>query len=554
MKNWALFIIISGLSFPFISQGQSTYLPEGSKDYQTNERLEIKEQKNSNLLFSTVKPYSRKLLVENANYLDSLVQKNGGVRSLTDRYNLTSLQNNNEEWSANNSQPKSFNTLYKSRQNLIEVNNKDIFLTADPILRFQAGIETPGSHNVSLATYGITSRGLIAKKIGFSFSLSANNEKGPQFYTSRVLQYNAVPGFGKYNNGNNNSFNYIDARGYVTFGFVKHIDVQIGYDKNFIGNGYRSMFLSDFASSYPFLKINTRIWKLNYENIFAQLEPLNFGGIPKTNQHKYMVMHHLSINLAKSVNLGLFESIILARDNHFDFEYLNPIIFLRQAEGNVGSPDKAHVGIDLKANVAKKFQFYSQFLLDEFLLHQFVHHTGFWANKWAFQAGAKYIDAFKIPNLDLQLETNIVRPFTFSHYDPITNYSTFNQPLADPIGSNFHEVIGIVKYQPLPKWRFSARLIYYDQGLDSAGLNTGSNIFLDYRTRPRDYGFKIAGGNKATCANATINAGYEIFDNLFVEASALFRKYTVANGVGNNSTSMFSLGVRWNIAQREYNY
>jgi hypothetical protein len=30
--------------------------------------------------------------------------------------------------------------------------------------------------------------------------------------------------------------------GYFTFGVTKYIDVQFGYDKNFIGNGYRSLF------------------------------------------------------------------------------------------------------------------------------------------------------------------------------------------------------------------------------------------------------------------------------------------------------------------------
>ena len=29
-------------------------------------------------------------------------------------------------------------------------------------------------------------------------------------------------------------------------------------------------------------------------------------------------------------------------------------------------------------------------------------------NKWGIQLGAKYIDAFGVPNLDLQLESNIV--------------------------------------------------------------------------------------------------------------------------------------------------
>ena len=87
----------------------------------------------------------------------------------------------------------------------------------------------------------------------------------------------------------------------------------------------------------------------------------------------------------------------------------------------------------------------------------------------ACQLGGKYVDAFNIKNLDLQFETNRARPYTYSHYDSIANYTHYNQPLAHPLGANFQEFIGIVKYQPAPKWYINARAIYYYQGLDSAG-------------------------------------------------------------------------------------
>ena len=71
-----------------------------------------------------------------------------------------------------------------------------------------------------------------------------------------------MPGVGFYKTFKQNGVDYFDARGYITFNAAKYIDFQFGYDKNFIGNGYRSMFLSDWGNSYLFLKINTRIWKL----------------------------------------------------------------------------------------------------------------------------------------------------------------------------------------------------------------------------------------------------------------------------------------------------
>ena len=114
---------------------------------------------------------------------------------------------------------------------------------------------------------------MIANRIGFSTTLTDNQERGPQFFQSRVNQFNAVPGVGFYKPFKQSGFDYFDARGYITFNAAKYIDFQFGYDKNFIGNGYRSLFLSDWGNSYLFLKLNTRIWKFNYENLFMELMP-----------------------------------------------------------------------------------------------------------------------------------------------------------------------------------------------------------------------------------------------------------------------------------------
>ena len=78
--------------------------------------------------------------------------------------------------------------------------------------------------------------------------------------------------------------------------------------------------------------------------------------------------------------------------------------------------------------------------------------------------------------------------------------------MAHPLGANFDELIVIGRYQPSPKWNIEGKLIYYRQGIDSAGQNFGSNIFLNYETRSDgDYGYKIGSGNLAHCINMSAN-------------------------------------------------
>jgi Capsule assembly protein Wzi len=269
---------------------------------------------------------------------------------------------------------------------------------------------------------------------------------------------------------------------------------------------------------------------------------------------KYAAMHHLSMNVTKWLNIGLFEGVIFGRKNRFDFQYLNPLIFYRHIESNNGSKDNAVAGLDFKANIAHRAQFYGQFLLDEFILSEIKNNPTSWANKWGIQAGIKYVDAFGVPNLDVQVETNRVRPFTYSHTDTVANYTHYNQPLAHPLGANFQEVLAIVNYQPAPKWYISAKAIYYYQGLDSAGQNFGSNPMRKNSDRSRSTGFKIGSGSKATCLNSIVQVSYEWKENLYFDLSYQYRNYKIANIAGQSNTSLITAGVRLNMFKRDYDF
>ena len=569
IKSFLKLLIFVG---PMNAAAQSTYLNQGAKETHFIDRVEIKQQRNTDLNFSTLRPFNRKYIVQEVQFLDSARL---GYRDSTgadkfkewkdfnltavDEYNMQSLLMNNSEWVT---VPKEnfmsrkplLNTFYKTKANFIEVNNKDFFLAVNPVIQFSLGMEKNNSDKVYLSSRGVSVRGLIGKKVGFSSFITDNQERGPQFFQQQVKNFRAVPGVGFYKTFKGTGVDYFDGRGYITFNAAKFIDFQFGYDKNFIGNGYRSLFLSDGGNSYLFAKINTRIWKLNYQNLFMELMPQFTKSGDTLLDRKYAAMHHLSMNVTKWLNVGLFEGIIFGRKNHFDFQYLNPIIFLRHIEGSVGSPDNAVAGFDFKANVAHKLQFYGQFLLDEFILSQVKNNPTSWVNKFGIQAGVKYIDAFGIKNFDLQGEINRVRPFTYTHNDTIANYTHYNQPLAHPLGANFQEFIGIAHYQPAAKWTIDARAIYYYQGLDSANQNFGGNIFKNYTTRIKDNGFTVGSGARATCFNGTILISYELKQNLFLDASLQSRTYKVANQAGQNNTTLVSAGIRLNMFRRSYDF
>jgi hypothetical protein len=268
---------------------------------------------------------------------------------------------------------------------------------------------------------------------------------------------------------------------------------------------------------------------------------------------KYAAMHYLSMNVKNWLNVGLFEGIVFGRKDHFDFQYMNPIIFYRHIEGSLGSPDNAMAGLDVKANLKHGIQLYGQFIMDEFIISRVRKQPTNWTNKFGFQFGAKYIDAFGVKNLDMQVELNRVRPFTYSHSDSIANFTHYNQPLAHPLGANFQEILGIIRYQPAPKWMLDARVIYYEKGMDSANTNFGGNIFKIYSTRTGEDGFSVGSGLFTSCLNTTLDISYELKYNLFVDAGFQYRSFKAINSKRSDNIN-YSLGLRLNLWKRRYDF
>lgn len=565
--------------FVFAVRGQSTDIPFGSKDYPVLDRLEIKSGHLPGNFSSVVKPISREAAVQYVLTVDSLSLGDDSAALLAahpywktiglsdiDRYNMRKVLADNGEWvpagveGFEASKKPVLKTFYKNKTNLYQVDQPDFFLAVNPLLLLQAGKESGNDDPLYINTRGVELRGRIADKIGFYTMFTENQERPPLFVQDRANKMQAVPGVGYYKLLKSGGYDYLRATGYVTFGVTKYINVQFGYGNNFIGDGYRSLFLGNSSADYLYLKLNTHIWKLDYSNVFAELTAQH----PRTGDYlrpkKYMAMHRLGIDITHWLNAGVFENVIFFRKDHFEFQYLNPIIFYRTIEQMVGSPDNANLGFDVKANVAHHFQFYSQFFLDELKVKEFLGGNGWWGNKWGLQLGGKYVDAFNIPNLDLQGEVNIVRPYTYTHNDSVSNYTHYNQPLAHPLGANFVELIALARYQPVPRLYLSARAIYSNQGMDDTDTNWGSNIFLDYNTREKDYGNDLKQGLLSKVANVSLTASYEIRDNLFFDLNYLGRRTGGAYKeafpeIGSRgSMNAFNAAIRWNLGRRSYDY
>jgi hypothetical protein len=572
-------LLLALVIFSLSVQAQETYMPLDPEKYHLFERMDILAGKASQGGHSAVKPFYRpdiKILSDSAL---GTYKKTSKVDSFHVTY-LTNDQWDLYETEEGNSKRPILKKIYRKKNALLHVQSEYFKLQVNPVLYLHAGRQTENrDENLYINTRGVEGRGSIDNKIGFYFFATDNQAMFQDFamqrtrlagFTDPVVPGEAFAKTFKQNKG----VDFLTGRGYLTWSVSKHIRMQFGHDKHFIGDGYRSLFLSDFSAPYTFLKVNTKIWKVNYTNLFADM---NAGFIAKDTltgrggnryNRKIYSMHHLSMNIRPNLTIGLFESIMTgpkdgdSTDAQWQLSYFNPIIFYRYIEQYHGSNDNAFVGLDYKWNFLNHFSLYGQFLFDEFLLNEVRSRSKWWANKQAFQVGLKYINAFGVKNLDFQSEFNYVRPYTYAHLSNYTSYTHYNQALAHPLGANFWEWIGIARVQPWKKVSLTGKLFYIKTGEDSTAIgsqainNNGSNIFKSYQDVAinRAYGNNMLQGIATDILMVSLQVSYMIKHNLFIDLYAQQRTQNSALEIRDLTSTFVSGGIRWNASWRLQEY
>ncbi len=559
------FLTVLGFIFNAILVFGQVPLTTDYFNYNLIDRYEITSGQISQDIFTSVKPYNRLNVVKFSNSIKEV--------SASDQFNHQYLLIDNGEFLAtsirdpktgalmieNPAERKALLGSFYSRKNALYYlnyhnteNDKRFNITINPII----GLSLSSDNSDSLSAYrnsrGFALRGSIGGKVGFFSRAIENQYRFPNFIRTQVDAENVVTGGGLHKPFGQEGEDFFTMSGYITFAPIKEIMIQFGHDRNFIGNGYRSLILSDQAKEYPFLKINTRVWKFNYTNLFMEHVDFQNKAVGRSLDRKFSALHHLSFNVGKNLNIGIFENIVFDRqdsneNNRYEIQYLNPVIFYRAVEHGLNSTDNAMLGLDWKWNFLQRFQFYGQFIWDEFVKNEFVKFSDNWVNKWAYQAGVKYINVANINNLDLQLELNHVRPFVYSHRFQSQNWAHYNQELAHPLGANFRELIVLLRYQPYPKWNFVLTHIMSKQGIDSLSTTNinGANILISNADILNKDHAPMFQGVVNTVNTLNFHASYMFHHNFFLDAAVLYRNQENALS-GKSDNMVFTFGLRLN--------
>ena len=392
-----------------------------------------------------------------------------------------------------------------------------------PVFRLEGGMESAGK---TAGTYtlqpGVAAHLRYGKKWSLYFDARGGTEKPPTYIKDFIRAQGVVPSMGR-NLADEGPAAYFAPTARLSFSPSPYFEFELGYGQNFFGYGVQSLQLGDVASNYPYVKIVTDVWNVQYVNIFSALTHLGADpGNSSTHRGKFTSTHYLDWAITPRLNVGLFESIIwqakdTLSDRGFDPNYLNPVIFYRPVEYAIGSPDNALMGLDVAFKATKHLLLYGQVVIDEFLLEQFRDNRGWWANKWGAQLGVASYE-WPVAGLHLRAEFNTVRPFSYTHGSPIQSFTHYNEPLAHRLGTNFRELY-VHGYYERDRYFGSVSWTFAQYGRDPEGRNLGGDIFRSYVDPARIYGNHITQGIASTLFFQEIEGGFILNKNVNLRLS-----------------------------------
>ena len=397
--------------------------------------------------------------------------------------------------------------LYRSHL----ANIKDTFVTAtiDPLFNFEAGqdLRQDIGRIPFKNTRGFQVEATLGSRVSFQSSFYENQWIVPGWIFDYATASGVVPGQGRHKPYKAGAgFDFAMSSAYIGVDLsgkwlssskegatAPTLTAQFGHMKNFVGDGYRSLLLSDAAFNYPGLKLQytdgenrfqaTTAW-MGLQGLIRHTE---FTTPEALFKRKLGTFIHFGFNLNSRIQLGLFESAIgqttiVDSTTAPHFAMYIPLPGLRTALFGFDDVNNVVVGATAKWRVNRNAYVYGQYVVDDPL-----------ALRGGFQAGIKVFEPFKTKRLFVLAEYNQVSKHTFAHENILQNYSHYNQPLGHPTGANFWEAVAMVDYEWGRHWFGSLKFNFSKYGVDTTNTNYGTDIFLSDTTGRQQIGLKNAG-------------------------------------------------------------
>jgi len=355
-----------------------------------------------------------------------------------------------------------------------------LFIDGFSFLSYRTGSgDSVGSPFISLGELGFRVRGTLYDRLGFC--LQASNGQ----------RFGGDPQFGRLDNRLKVNTKFQEGGKYFDFttGYLEYdtdwLRLTLGREQLVWGMGYGDrLILSSNTIPFDFGKIDLRYKSVNYSFLAGSLSGKDSVGAQLSS--KYIATHRLEFDVLPKLRIGLSE-IVLYSNRPVNFAYLNPLAFLASADRSAdpGGTSNTLIGIDFEILPIKDVRVTGTLLIDDLnfetlgLVGTDVRGND---NKFGWQAGIIWTDAFGVPNLSLTSEYTRINPFVYSHRTISNSYSHMDLPLGPLLQPNSDEWLFGFDFDVTYRLSLSGQLHLQRTGeniVDSRGAviyNAGSDI------------------------------------------------------------------------------
>lgn len=435
-------------------------------------------------------------------------------------------------------------TEHLFRKHFLEFKGKNFYLTISPVFDFSIGkdFSDTASRRLFQNTRGFHIEGDLFKNFSFSTSFYENQSRNPMYqsmYFNAIgesyvnhsdstygTQNAVVPGLGRTKPFKGDGYDYAFAMGDIIYQPFKVLTLSAGNTRKFIGDGYRSLLLSDNSFSAPFFQANYRFLP-RWEFVYLRSRLLNLLRRPASTtvesyyDPKVMAVNYISFKATKNLTLSLFEGTIYSKGDSIVSKraspwMYNPIPLIGAFVTNANEANSV-LGLNIGFTATESIRLYSQLAWNS-------RHNGFGG-----QLGIRFMEPFKVKNLFLQLEGNYASQDLYRSSNPRLNYSHFNLPLAHTKGEGFTEVLIRANYE--------FKRVYADLKTVFYSLN---NYSPTSHLALYDAGVR----NNGTILHTSVEAGYRFNKkmNFAIFVNYLFRTESI--GGVNQLTNVVGIGMR----------
>ncbi|MBK8551423.1 MAG: hypothetical protein IPL53_10345 [Ignavibacteria bacterium] len=370
-----------------------------------------------------------------------------------------------------------------------------------------------GRHSITLGEAGFRVRGTLYNSVGYFLRASNGQKLSGDSADVTFARHTDPKLFAQY------KFEY-EQRNFDTFvGYLRYraagdwIAITAGRSPVYQGFGFIDrLFLSNNTVPFDYLRLDLGYKAVEYSFMYGSLRGDSLG---RRLDAKNIATHRLDINFSDAFRLGFFESVIIA-NSPFSFTFLNPISFLTSAElSKASQPDENNtnnsiMGFDAMVIPARKLALQGSLLIDDLEFNTLFKDNSKITNKFAWQFGLMWSDAFTLPNLELKSEYTRLDPFVYSHVSNKTVYTNWNLPLGHHLEPNSDEIAFKLNYD------FSNRVninVLYQHQRSANGIETDSagRVIVNY------------GGNRNNAS------GYSYSDPEFLKGHRINRDIITTN-------------------------